>query len=162
MQKERYNRIIEHPDFRERMKELEGLERDRIFCRHGIEHLLAVARIGYIDILENHLEIEKDVMYGAALLHDLGRTAQYKGQGGHHAAGAELAREVLEDCGYGEQEIRIICQAVAEHGEEGGEAGEALLPRILYRADKQSRNCFMCDAYKECNWNENKKNRGIV
>lgn len=159
MQKERYNRIIEHPTFKKIMKELEDLERDRIFCRHGLEHLLAVARIGYIDILENHREVSKDIMYATALLHDLGRALQYKGQGDHHVVGAELAREVLKDCGYGEEEIRMICQAIAKHGEE---SGEELLSQILYRADKKSRNCFLCAAYEECNWNENKKNRGIV
>lgn len=159
MQNERYNRIIEHPVFTGIMRELEELEQDRIFCRHGLDHLLAVARIGYIDILENHREITKDVMYAAALLHDLGRVSQYKGRGSHHTAGAEIAVRVLEDCGYEKGEIQRICRAIAEHGKEDS---EELLSQVLYRADKKSRNCFLCAAYEECNWNENKKNRGIV
>lgn len=159
MQKERYNRIIEHPVFKEIIKELEDLEQDRIFCGHGLEHLLAVARIGYIDILENHWEIPKDVMYGAALLHDIGRAAQYKGRGDHHETGASLAGEVLRDCDYEENEIADICRAIAEHGDG---RGEELLSQILYRADKKSRNCFLCNASKLCDWDENKKNRGIV
>lgn len=159
MEDERYNRIIKHPVFTGIMKELETLEQDRIFCGHGPEHLLAVARIGYIDILENHREIEKDVMYAAALLHDFGRASQYKGEGDHHDLGTGPARVILKDCGYEEGEIREICRAIAEHGREDG---EGVLSRILYRADKKSRNCFCCAAYAECDWNENKKNRGIV
>lgn len=159
VQKERYNRIIEHTVFNSIMEEIEELEQDRIFCGHGTEHLLSVARIGYIDILENNYDIPKDVMYGAALLHDIGRAGQYRGEGSHHALGAKLAREILKDCGYEKDEIDAICTAISEHGENNG---QALLSQVLYRADKKSRNCFWCGAYEDCNWNENKKNRGIV
>lgn len=165
---ERYNRIIEHPVFINCMKELTVLEQDRVFCRHDIEHLLAVARIGYIDILEKHLDIRKDVMYGAALLHDLGRVAQYHGNGDHHVESAKLAQEILADCGYGEEEISVMKGAIMEHRRknkavaEKCETQQELLSQLLYNADKESRCCFVCDVYKECNWDENKKNRGIV
>lgn len=159
MQKERYNRIIEHPDFNRIIKEIETFEENRIFCGHGTEHLLSVAHIGYIDILENHYDIPKDVMYGAALLHDIGRAGQYRGEGSHHVLGAEIAKKILRDCGYEEDEISAICLAIAAHGEDNT---DELLSQVLYRADKKSRNCFLCAAYDECNWNENKKNRGIV
>lgn len=166
---ERYNRIIEHPVFVNCMRELTVLEQERIFCRHGIEHLLAVARIGYIEILEKHLDISKDVMYGAALLHDLGRVAQYHGNGGHHVESAKLAEGILADCGYEAEEIAVIKGAILRHRRETAAAGgksaqkqEELLSSLLYNADKKSRSCFICDAYEECNWDENKKNRGIV
>ncbi len=170
---ERYNRIIEHPVFMKYIKELAALEQDRRFCRHGIEHLLAVARIGYICILENHLDIDKDIMYGAALLHDLGRVVQYHGNGDHHTESAKLAEGILADCGYKAEEIAVIRQAIVNHGKETITAVEnsakkqavqqkELLSQILYNADKKSRNCFICDAYDECRWNKNKKNRGIV
>lgn len=148
------------------------LEQDRIYCRHGIDHLLAVARIGYIDILEKHLDIGRDIMYGAALLHDLGRVAQYHGNGGHHIESAKLAGQILADCGYGADEIAIIKGAIINHRQDNADAAgksvekqvtqQELLSQLLYNADKKSRNCFICDAYEECNWDENKKNRGIV
>lgn len=159
VQNERYNRIIEHPAFVKIIKEIAELEQNRVFCGHGAEHLLAVARIGYIDILENQYDIPKDVMYGAALLHDIGRVGQYQGKGSHHVLGAALAKEILKDCGYGAEEISAICLAITAHGENNA---EELLSQVLYRADKKSRNCFWCDAYDKCNWSENKKNRGIV
>lgn len=163
---ERYNRIIEHPVFVKYIKELAVLEQDRRFCRHGIEHLLAVARIGYICILENHLDIDRDIMYGAALLHDLGRVAQYHGNGEHHTESAKLAEGILTDCGYKAEEIAVIRQAIVNHRQETTITVEKqqkeLLSQILYNADKKSRNCFICNAYDECRWSEDKKNRGIV
>ena len=35
------------------------------------------------------------------------------------------------------------------------------LAGILYRADKNSRNCFACKAEHECNWSREKKNTRI-
>lgn len=169
---ERYNRIIEHPVFVNCMKELAVLEQNRFFCGHGIDHLLGVARIGYIQILEKRLDIRKDVMYAAALLHDLGRVAQYRGEGEHHVESAKLAEQILPDCGYGAEEIAVIKGAIINHCQDTAAAAgksaekqttqQELLSQLLYNADKKSRNCFICDAYEECNWDENKKNRGIV
>ncbi|MCD7929143.1 MAG: hypothetical protein LUF86_03175 [Clostridiales bacterium] len=45
---ERVNQILRHPLFREKLTEIDRLEQERIFCRHGLEHLLAVARLSYI------------------------------------------------------------------------------------------------------------------
>ena len=42
-----------------------------------MSHLMDVARIAYITCLEQNLGIEKDVIYGAAILHDIGKYAQY-------------------------------------------------------------------------------------
>ena len=48
------------------------------------------------------LEIPKsatdDMLYLAALLHDIGRGMQYTENVSHHEAGAELAKEILKDC----------------------------------------------------------------
>ena len=35
------------------------------------------------------------------------------------------------------------------------------LPGLFYRADKLSRNCFLCPAQEDCNWPEEKKNLEI-
>ena len=41
---ERYNRIVRNEEFNRLLDEIEALEADRIYCRHGLEHLLDVAR----------------------------------------------------------------------------------------------------------------------
>ena len=82
------------------MERLAEYEKDRIFCRHGMEHLLDVARIAYIENLENNRGISKEIIYGAALLHDIGRYLQYTEGIPHEKAGEELALEILKDSGF--------------------------------------------------------------
>ena len=51
-----------------------------------------VARIAYIENLEAQLGLEKEDIYIAALLHDLGRVDEYESGIGHHIAGRKRAR----------------------------------------------------------------------
>ena len=48
----RVNAILVNPLYRECYARLEELEKDRIFCRHQMTHLLDVARIAYISNME--------------------------------------------------------------------------------------------------------------
>ena len=78
------DQIMAHPLFKEAMCGIEDAEQDRIFCRHGMEHCLDVARILYIMVLERNLPYRKDMIYATALLHDIGRYEEYRGQVSHH------------------------------------------------------------------------------
>ena len=49
------DRIINHPLFIMSMKKIHDYEIDRVFCCHGIEHSLDVARVAYITNLEQNL-----------------------------------------------------------------------------------------------------------
>lgn len=158
----RIDNILEHECFKSCISELEQLERDRRFCRHGLDHGLDVARICYIINLEEKLLIKKDVLYAMALLHDLGRVMEYRQQDGHHVAGARLAEGILSDCGYQEDEIRDICDAISNHKSHEGVHNPNILAELLYRADKLSRDCFVCQARAECYWNEEIKNRSVL
>lgn len=153
-----YNDIIINGDFVSRMARLKEIESDRAFCRHGLGHLLDVCRIAYINVLENNLPISKDVIYGAGLLHDIGRVEQYECGIEHDIASAQAAKAILTDCGYTEDDIKIICDAILSHRNDKCDNG---LGRILYMADKASRCCFNCAARNECSWPENKKNKGV-
>ena len=44
----RIDQILSHPVFREQFALLQEAEKDRIFCRHTMEHFLDVARLMYI------------------------------------------------------------------------------------------------------------------
>lgn len=153
-----YNDIIINYDFIRRMKRLKELENDRRFCRHDLGHLLDVCRIAYINVLENNLMISKDVIYGAGLLHDIGRVEQYESGVEHDIASAGAAQVILPECGYNDGDIKLICDAILLHRNDKCDSG---LGRILYMADKASRCCFNCEARSECNWPENKKNKGV-
>ena len=90
------DQIMAHPLFKEAMCGIEDAERDRIFCRHGMEHCLDVARILYIMVLERNLPYRKDMIYATALLHDIGRYEEYRGQVSHHEAGGRSSYQSVD------------------------------------------------------------------
>ena len=139
---------------RNTIKKIQELESERIFCRHTPEHFLDVARLMYIYALEEHLELSKELIYAAALLHDIGRAQQYQYNIPHDIAGVEIAREILTDLHFTEQEKELILSSIGHHRK-----GDfcSMLAALLYKADKQSRNCFLCSAASECYWSDDKK-----
>ncbi|MDD6328574.1 MAG: HD domain-containing protein [Eubacteriales bacterium] len=159
---ERLNQILQHTLFRKSMEEIQKAELKREYCLHGLEHSLDVARISYIINLEEQLNIPKDIIYGMALLHDIGRSKEYLQGQSHHVAGASLAGQILLDCGYLQTETDMICRAITCHKSELINTEQNVLCSLLYRADKLSRNCFNCKAYNTCYWAETKKNKTIM
>ena len=83
----RLNAILCHPLYRRCYGRLEELEKDRIFCCHQMPHLLDVARIAYILNMEQDLGLEKEVIYAASILHDIGKYAQYEDGTPHEQSG---------------------------------------------------------------------------
>lgn len=154
------NNILKNKKFRDILSKINLAEKDRIYCNHGIDHLLDVARSAYILNLENGLDIPKEVIYGAALIHDIGRYKQYSENINHHTAGAEIAREILPECGYTDDEVNEIANAVESHRLAADRA--ETLSDIIAIADKRTRLCMMCSATDTCKWNENEKNMDIV
>ena len=138
---DRINKILKHDLFIEHMKMNETAEANRCFCRHNIEHFLDVARIAMIINLQEGLGIDKDIVYGAALLHDIGRHVQYADKTPHETASAAIAPKILAECGYDKKETDVIISAIRTH-RTNEIANDASLNGILYRADKASRACF--------------------
>ena len=146
---ERVNRIIKNDGFKKLVHEIEELETDRIFCHHDIDHFLDVARIATIIAQDDGIDKERDIIYAAALLHDIGRGEQYKNDIEHELASAAIAPSILSECGYTEDEIDEIVVAILNHGNEAVK-DDADLAGILYRADKASRKCYMCKVTDSC------------
>ena len=157
----RINDILEHPTFKEHLNRINDAELDRIYCLHGIEHLLDVARIGYIINMEQGLGFDKEIIYAMALLHDIGRNMEYDTGISHHEVGRNIACEILQDVGFDNHECEMICDAIRNHKELSTEDDKSL-NYLLYKADKLSRNCFSCKAYESCYWTEDKKNKNII
>ena len=114
------------------MSDLAKKEEDRIFCIHDIEHCLDVARISYILAFENGIKIDKEIVYGAALLHDIGRAISVEN---HEIESVKTAREISS-------ELKDLSD-------------------ILAVADKISRQCYSCKAIDQCYWSDSKKNMEI-
>ena len=146
---ERVNAICRHPLWRDSVRQIAHLERDRQFCRHDLVHFLDVARLAYIENLERGLGVDKELIYAAALLHDIGRHLQYTRNIPHDQASAQLAEVILTDCGFSQAERTEVEDAILQHrGQQDG-------------ADKASRACLFCPAEPECNWSPEKKNMRI-
>ncbi len=158
---DRINRILKHPLFIECVKLNEMAEADRCFCHHDMEHLCAVARIAMLLNLEEEAGLSKDIVYGAALLHDCGRHKQYESGIPHEEAGAEIAKKILPECGYSDKETKDIVKAITSHRGSVQKSREDALADIMYRADKLSRNCRFCKVYVECNWPEELKGQSF-
>ena len=156
----RVNAILHHPLYRRCYGRLEELERERIFCCHQMTHLLDVARIAYILNMEQDMGLEKEVIYAAAVLHDIGKYAQYEDGTPHEQSGEKIASEILdslpEEAAFSEEEKCMIRTAIRGHRKLRADVEP--LERLLYTSDKASRMCFACPAEDECDWSADKKN----
>ena len=157
---DRIDKILKHDLFLEHLHANNTAEADRRFCRHNIGHFLDVARIGMIINLEEDIGVDKDLIYAASLLHDLGKHIQYEAGIPHEEASVEIAPHILSECGFDKKETHVIVSAIAAH-RDSNSACEKNLTGILYRADKASRACYVCEAEQECNWKQNKKNMSV-
>lgn len=157
---ERIDKMLKHDLFIGNLEKNETAEADRRFCRHDMAHFLDVARIGWIINLEEELNLSRDMVYAAALLHDIGRHRQYAEGIPHEEASAEIAPIILRECGFNREETDIITDAILQH-RNAETASECNLRGLLYRADKASRACFACAAERDCNWKNDRKNLKI-
>ena len=112
----RVNAIWHHPLYQMNYKKIQKIEKDRVFCCHGMIHSLDVARLAYIRNLELDLGYKKELLYAAAILHDIGKAYQYEEKIPHEIAGEEIAAKILgtlpEDVAFSEEECKLILQAV--------------------------------------------------
>lgn len=132
----------------------------RIFCCHGLDHCLDVARIAYMLDMDEGAGIDRELIYAAALLHDVGRADPDNTGMEHHILSVRYAGDILRQCGFEEDETEIICDAIGSHNTDG--ADRHGLAYFLYKADKLSRNCFDCAAVDECYWPDSERNKGII
>lgn len=154
---ERVNRILHHKRYQEYLGKNMVAEEGRRFCHHDMGHFLDVARLAMIFNLQERLSLQEEMIYAAALLHDIGRWRQYEDGTPHEKASALLAPEILAESGFTEEEAGQILTAILDH-RNAAVRQDRTLSGILYRADKMSRSCFCCEAEAECDWKGDKKN----
>ena len=149
---EKIERIINHPDFKLYLSRNRYQETGRVFCSHGFDHLLTVARLTYLLVLERgDTKAVKEIAYAAGLLHDIGRWQEYTGDIDHARAGAELAHPLLVEAGFKSSEIEPILNAIREHRRESPPGKRRHpLSQALYEADLFSRLCFNCPVTEKC------------
>jgi HD superfamily phosphodiesterase len=157
----RVNHLLIHPEFRALLAQIEAAEEGRPYCGHGLDHLLAVGRLMYLESLERNLAIPQALLYAAALVHDLGRAGEYQGTGPHQELGPQLAGPILSSCGFTSQEVALITEAITQH-RSSWQGNRSQLGELLFRADKLSRPCYCCKAQATCNWPPEKRNQTLT
>lgn len=155
------DRLLAHPHFLALFDRIAEKERTRRFCCHGLDHALDVARITWILSLEAARPFEKETVYLAALLHDIGRAET---DADHDTASVHIARALLADCGAAPVRIEEISAAISCHRAKDVniDPATASLGELLALADKKSRLCFRCAAAHDCHWPEALKNHTIT
>lgn len=177
-------RVLKHPVFKKYISEIRTLEAERIYCCHELEHAIDVARLAWIYYLENKITDEsqtlhllrprefygewmdekeeiKDLIYTAALLHDIGRVDQYKTGIHHSISGVAPAMQILQDIEAPEDWIKQIMDVVSEHSHGAVSADKKNLEYYITRADHDCRLCFACEARESCKWTEEEKNHTL-
>ena len=157
---DRLDRLLKDELYRGYLDKNAAAEKNRKFCRHDFQHLVDVARIAYILLLETgeirsfmeendfNLRLAREIIYTAALLHDIGRWKEYAAGEDHAKTGAVLAEELLQKTGFNEKETEIITRGIREHRRLPEE--KSLLGKYLHKADRLSRQCTRCEAADEC------------
>ena len=158
---ERYEKIIHDEVYITHVRRCEEFEKDRQFGHHDMAHFLDVARVGMLINLTEDYGIPKDMIYAAALLHDVGRDVQYADGTPHDEASYAIAKELLKTTEYSTGEQEEILNAILSH-RKADIRNEKSLSGLLYRADKESRPCYFCIAEPECNWKSDRKNRNLI
>lgn len=148
----RVNAVLNNPVYLDHVEKNYTEESDRFFCRHHFDHLLDVARITYILILEGgNPFISREMSYAAGLLHDIGRWNEYREAVDHAQYSAELAEPILTDAGFTEAEKALIKKAISEHRlKDESFKHRSPLSLALSRADSFSRLCYRCEASEMC------------
>lgn len=167
---DRINGIINNPEFQDWIVANNQAEYGSEYCRHGLEHAFDVARIAYelwLDSKGNPLA--KDIVYAAALLHDIGYWSKFENLHEEHdnddcdcgchnhdhqkeeqetpaQVAAALAEDILFDAGYHPAVIAEIQKAILNMETEKGEG----LSVILRKANQLSRPCFLCPMRENC------------
>jgi len=156
---ERIEKLLSLPLYQQYLNKNQEKEKDRKFCIHDWQHFLDVARLTYILVLEGKekdklieeagsLEQVKELVYAAALCHDLGKWKQYETGEDHALVSAVLARALLLAANFSAEETSLICQAIEEHRTASNP--KTVLGIYLKKADKLARLCRFCQAQDEC------------
>ncbi len=152
------NKIFENTQYQSIVSRIATHEASRVYCRHTMAHFLDVARITTILCQLNKVDVPIDLIYTAALLHDIGRAEEIEKGTPHEIASVALAKDFLALTAFTEAQQSQIIEAIANHRNKNTTG----FNRLFYIADKASRSCYACPAEKQCNWDQHKKNLTLL
>ncbi|MCL2841379.1 MAG: HD domain-containing protein [Defluviitaleaceae bacterium] len=103
---------------------------------HDIHHVYRVLN-ATVDIANYEENIDMDVLIAAALLHDIGREAQFENPSVCHAQhGGEIAYDFLKLQHWAEEKAFHVKQCIQQHRYRSDNPPESIEAKILFDADK--------------------------
>ena len=102
---------------------------------HDEQHIYRVLYFA-LDIAD-HFDVNFDVLIASALLHDIGREAQFNNPNIDHAIfGSELAYNFILKLGWNEEKANHIKKCISTHRYRKNNEPESIEAKILFDADK--------------------------
>lgn len=122
-----------------KQKEYSVIEKYMLSCMkdsaHDCQHIYRV--LFYVLDLSKDYVVDKDILIAAALLHDIGREAQYKDLSIDHATyGAEMAYEFLISIGWKEDKADSVRRCISTHRYRNDNPPDSIEAKILFDSDK--------------------------
>ncbi len=116
-----------------------GIESYMLSCMndgaHDEHHIYRVLYYA-LDIAECY-EVDIDVVIASALLHDIGRDAQFRNPSlDHSAVGAEMAYDFIVSSGWSEDKASRIQRSISTHRYRKNNEPDSIEAKILFDADK--------------------------
>ncbi len=98
------------------------------------KHVAVVA--DYAENLAERYGVNADLAVAGALLHDIADAIMGRRNPAHESESGRMARELLQECGFTQDEIRIVVDdAIRFHSCHGDEKPESLEGKVLATAD---------------------------
>lgn len=102
---------------------------------HDCHHIYRV--LFYALEISIDYNVDKEVLITSALLHDIGREAQYKDSSIDHAVeGAEMAFRFLASIGWQEDKANFVKECISTHRYRNDKLPSSIEAKILFDADK--------------------------
>lgn len=163
------DRILSDIRYVEKINRLNEIEKDRIYCKHSLEHFDEVYQILNILSTRRNLDNSCDLSKIMAYFHDIGRADSY--DGAHDKCSSDFARVLLGEYKLAKEEIDLICYAIDNHSGridvqeayyyiDNNMVEDNLVDtwaKLLRISDQLSRKCYICKANEVCKWLEGEK-----
>jgi len=97
-------------------------------------HIFVVAKNA--EQLSNRFGVNNDLAVSASMLHDIADTEMQRENPEHEEKSKEIARKLLEECNFAENEVDVIVNdAIEFHGCKNGNLPETIEGKIMATAD---------------------------
>ena len=136
------DRILSDERYLKKINRLNEIEKDRIYCKHDLDHFQEVYQILSILSSRRGLDDSRNMSKTMAYFHDIGRADSYDGY--HRKSSSDFARILLGEYYY-------IDNNIVEDSLRDTWA------KLLRISDQLSRNCYICKANEICKWLEGEK-----